>query len=75
MSDGYGTGFCVFVLRRGGRIPANYLRAEKRRGLAEEPPAHERCWYTHSPSKNDELASYVGSTYAILALPHACGEP
>lgn len=30
-------------------------------------------WYTRSPKINDELSTYVGTVYVIMAL-HACGE-
>jgi len=73
VSDGYGTGFAVYVLRRGGRIAADDPRLHK--GLAWLK-THQRasgCWYTRSPYKNDEVSTYAGTAYAILALD-ACGE-
>ena len=55
VSDGYGTGFCVFALRRGGRIAADDPRLQK--GLTW-PKSHQRasgCWFMRSPYHNDGL--------------------
>ena len=71
-SDGYGTGFTVYVLRRGGRIAADDPRLQK--GLLWLK-THQRVsgdWFTRSPHKSDELSTYEGTAYAILAL-NACG--
>jgi squalene-hopene/tetraprenyl-beta-curcumene cyclase len=71
-SDGYGTGFVVYVLRLGGQVPADDPRI--RRAVAWLA-THQRAgggWHTRSPIKNDELSSYVGTAYAVLALK-ACG--
>ena len=72
-SDGYGTGFAVYVLRRGGRIPAEDPRLHKGLVWLETHQRASGCWFTRSPHKNDELSTYVGTAYAILALD-ACGE-
>ncbi len=73
LSDGYGTGFVVYVLRRGGRVAADDPRLRKGVLWLE---SHQRAggdWFTRSPHKTDELSTYAGTAYAILALD-ACGE-
>ena len=73
VSDGYGTGLAVYALRRGGRIAADDLRL--RNGLTWLK-THQRasgCWFTRSPHKDDELSTYAGTAYAIMALD-ACGD-
>ncbi|MCR4414784.1 MAG: squalene--hopene cyclase [Thermoguttaceae bacterium] len=72
-SDGYGTGFAVYVLRRAG-IPADDPRL--RRGV-EWLKTHQRAsgrWFTRSLWKDQKhYLSHDGTAYAILALA-ACGE-
>lgn len=73
VSDGYGTGFAVYALRRGGKVAANDARLQK--GVLWLK-THQRAsgrWHTRSPYKNDELSTYVGTAYAVLALD-AAGE-
>ncbi len=67
-SDGYGTGFAVYVLRRGGRIAADDPRLQKGVSWLEGHQRTSGCWFTRSPYQNDELSTYVGTTYAVLAL-------
>jgi squalene-hopene/tetraprenyl-beta-curcumene cyclase len=72
-SDGYGTGFCVYVLRVAGQVPADDAR------LRQAVPwlkTHQRTggyWYTRSPRNSDELSTLVGTAYVVLALK-SCGE-
>jgi len=72
-SDGYATGFTVFVLRQAG-VPANDARI--RRGidwLKSQQRASGR-WFTPSQSWHTQnLIANAGTAYAVLAL-HACGE-
>ena len=72
-SDGYATGFSLYVLRQAG-LPADDPRI--RRGviwLKEHQRASGR-WFTPSQSWHTQhYISNAGSAYAILAL-HACGE-
>lgn len=72
-SDGYATGFVVYVLRRAG-IPADDPRL--RRGVAWLK-AHQResgRWFTRSLNKdNRHFISHAGTAFAVLAL-EACGE-
>ncbi|MFN0019583.1 MAG: squalene--hopene cyclase [Pirellulaceae bacterium] len=72
-SDGYATGFSLYVLRQGG-VPAD--DPQIRRGvtwLKEHQRASGR-WFTPSQSWHTQhYISNAGTAYAILAL-HACGE-
>jgi len=72
-SDGYGTGFAVYVLRQAG-IPAKEPRIQK--GIAWLK-SHQRAsgrWFTRSMWKDSKhYICYEGTAYAILALA-ACGE-
>ena len=72
-SDGYGTGFVVFVLRRAG-VPADEPAVA--RGVAWLK-SHQRAsgrWYTRSLNKdNEHFISHAGSAFAVMALA-ACGE-
>jgi len=72
-SDGYGTGFSVYVLRLAGRVPEDDPRIRR---AVTWLRTHQRAggyWYTRSPRNSDELSTYVGTAYAILALK-VCGE-
>ena len=73
VSDGYGTGFVVYVLRRGGRVPADEPRLQKAVLWLKTHQQPDGSWFTPSPYKNDELSTFVGTAYAVLAL-EACGE-
>ncbi|MHC4402581.1 MAG: squalene--hopene cyclase [Planctomycetota bacterium] len=72
-SDGYGTGFAVYVLRRAG-VPADDSRIQ--RGLAWLK-THQRAsgrWFTRSLWKDQKhYLTHAGTAYAILALA-MCGE-
>ena len=72
-SDGYGTGFSVYVLRFAGQVPVDDARIGR---AVTWLKTHQRAtgyWYTRSPKNSDEVSSYVGTAYAVLALK-ACGE-
>ena len=72
-SDGYGTGFAVYVLRRAG-VPADEPRIQK--GIAWLK-THQRLsgrWFTRSMWKDRRhYITHSGTAYAILALA-LCGE-
>ena len=72
-SDGYGTGFVIYVLRRAG-VLAKDPRIQK--GVAWLK-THQRAsgrWFTRSPYRDRmHYISNAGTAYAILALD-ACGE-
>ena len=72
-SDGYGTGLAVYALRRGGRIAADDPRLQKGLLWLKSHQRASGCWFTRSPYEVDELSTYEGTAYAILAL-EACGE-
>ena len=72
-SDGYGTGFVLYVLRRGAGVPAEDPRLHKAVAWLQTHQRASGCWFTRSPHKNDELSTYVGTAWAIRAL-EACGE-
>jgi squalene-hopene/tetraprenyl-beta-curcumene cyclase len=72
-SDGYGTGFAVYVLRRGGGITPENPQLHKAVVWLKTHQRASGCWFTRSPYKNDDMSTYIGTAYAILALD-ACGE-
>ena len=73
LSDGYGTGFAVYVLRRGGRVATDEPRLQKGLLWLKTNQRASGYWFTRSPHRTDELSTYTGTAYAILALD-ACGE-
>ncbi len=72
-SDGYGTGFVLYVLRTAG-VPAESEAIQ--RGVAWLK-SHQRAsgrWYTRSLAKdNKHFLSHAGTAMAVMALA-ACGE-
>ncbi len=72
-SDGYGTGFAVYVLRCGGRIAAEDPRLHQAVLWMKSHQRASGCWFTRSPYKVDEISTYEGTGYVLLALD-ACGE-
>lgn len=72
-SDGYGTGFVIFIVRQAG-IPAADERLQK--GITWLK-THQRAsgrWFTPTASRRTmNLPSNSGTAYAVLAL-QACGE-
>ncbi len=72
-SDGYGTGFTIFVLRRAG-VPA--LDPNIRKGI-DWLKTHQResgRWYSRSLYKDSHhFLSHAGSAFAVMALA-ACDE-
>jgi squalene-hopene/tetraprenyl-beta-curcumene cyclase len=72
-SDGYATGFVVYVARQAG-VPAT---DERLRQGVDWLKTHQRVsgrWFTPSQGPHGQnLISNAGSAYAVLAL-HACGE-
>lgn len=72
-SDGYGTGFVIYVLRSAG-VPADDPRIQQ--GI-EWLKSHQRVsgrWFTPSMEKEGKhYVTYPGTAYAVMALV-ACGE-
>ena len=73
-SDGYATGFVLYVLRQAGKLPAS--DPHLRQGVAWLK-THQRAsgrWFTPSVSgKKRNVLSLEGTAWAVLALG-ACGE-
>jgi squalene-hopene/tetraprenyl-beta-curcumene cyclase len=67
-SDGYGTGFTIFVLRRGG------MSAEEpalRKGIAwlKANQRESGRWFTRSLNKdNKHYLTHIGSAFAVMAI-------
>lgn len=72
-SDGYGTGFVIYVLRRGG-VPADDARIVRGIDWLKTHQRESGRWFTrslHSDSKH--FITHAGTAFAILALAE-CGE-
>jgi squalene-hopene/tetraprenyl-beta-curcumene cyclase len=72
VSDGYGTGFVLYVLRSCGTAAAD-PRLLKAVAWLKSHQRESGGWFTRSPHNRDELSGYAGTVYAVLALS-ACGE-
>jgi squalene-hopene/tetraprenyl-beta-curcumene cyclase len=71
-SDGYGTGFVVFVLRQAG-LPADSEQIRKGVDWLRTHQRESGRWFTRS--LNNDRAHYItnaGTSFAVLAL-HSCG--
>jgi squalene-hopene/tetraprenyl-beta-curcumene cyclase len=71
-SDGYGTGFVVFVLRQTG-MPADNEQIKKGVAWLRTNQRESGRWFTRS--LNNDKAHYItnaGTSFAVLAL-HSCG--
>ena len=72
-SDGYGTGFVMFVLRRVG-TPATDTNLKRGVTWLKGNQRQSGRWFTRSLYKdNKHYLSHAGSAFAIMAL-HACNE-
>lgn len=72
-SDGYGTGFAVFVLRRAS-VPAADPRIRKGIAWLKSNQRVSGRWFTRSLWKDQKhYLTHAGTAYGILALA-ACGE-
>ena len=72
-SDGYGTGFVVYVLRRAG-VSADDPRIEKAVVWLKKNQRQSGRWFTRSLNKdNHHFISHAGSAFALMALAE-CGE-
>jgi squalene-hopene/tetraprenyl-beta-curcumene cyclase len=67
-SDGYGTGFVIYILRRAG-LPADDARLQ--RGIAWLK-SHQRAsgrWFTRSLHKDSKhFITHAGTAFAVMAL-------
>ncbi len=67
-SDGYATGFCLYVLRRAG-LPANDARIQKGVAWLKKNQRASGRWFTRSlRSDGKHYLSHAGTAFAVLAL-------
>lgn len=72
-SDGYGTGFVIYVLRRAG-VPASDPRIKKGINWLKTHQRSSGRWFTRSMKKdNKHYITNSGTAYAVMALS-LCGE-
>lgn len=72
-SDGYGTGFTIFVLRRAG-VPAADPHIKKGIGWLKTHQRQSGRWFSRSLYKDSRhFLSHAGSAFAVMALS-ACDE-
>ncbi|WP_010582060.1 prenyltransferase/squalene oxidase repeat-containing protein [Schlesneria paludicola] len=68
VSDGYGTGFVVYVLRRSG-IPANDARIERGVNWLKSHQRESGRWFTRSLWKDSKhYLTHAGTAFAVMAL-------
>lgn len=67
-SDGYGTGFVVYVLRQSG-VPASDLRIQKGIGWLKANQRESGRWFTRSLHKDSKhFITHAGSAFAVMAI-------
>lgn len=67
-SDGYGTGFVVFALRR-GRVPADHEQLQRGVAWLKQNQRESGRWFTRSLHKDSKhFISHAGTAFAVLAL-------
>lgn len=72
-SDGYATGFMIYVLRRAG-VPADHPAVQKGIAWLKSNQRESGRWYSRSLYKdNMHFLSHAGTAFAIMALAE-CGE-
>jgi squalene-hopene/tetraprenyl-beta-curcumene cyclase len=72
-SDGYGTGFAVYLLRCAG-VPADERRIQQGIAWLKSHQRESGRWFTRSQWKDQKhYLTYAGTAYAVAALA-ACGE-
>ena len=73
VSDGYGTGFCLYVLRRAG-IPAQDERIQKGVGWLKTHQRESGRWFARSVFKDSKhYLTHNATAFAVMALQE-CGE-
>jgi squalene-hopene/tetraprenyl-beta-curcumene cyclase len=73
-SDGYGTGFVIYVLRRAG-LPADDERLQKGITWLKKNQRASGRWFTRSLNKDSKhFITHAGTAFAVLALA-ACEQP
>jgi squalene-hopene/tetraprenyl-beta-curcumene cyclase len=72
-SDGYGTGFVIYVLRRAG-VPASHPKIVAGIKWLQTNQRKSGRWFTRSLNKdNKHFITHAGTAFAIMALTE-CGE-
>ncbi|MBI1917425.1 MAG: terpene cyclase/mutase family protein [Planctomycetes bacterium] len=72
-SDGYATGFVVYVLRRAG-VPADEARIKKGIAWLKSNQRESGRWFTRSANRDSKhYISHAGTAFAVMALAE-CGE-
>ncbi|HVC97633.1 MAG TPA: SMP-30/gluconolactonase/LRE family protein, partial [Pirellulales bacterium] len=67
-SDGYGTGFVIYVLRRSG-LPADDARLQKGIAWLKANQRASGRWFTRSLNKdNKHFITHAGTAFAVMAL-------
>jgi squalene-hopene/tetraprenyl-beta-curcumene cyclase len=67
-SDGYATGFVIYVLRRGG-LPADHPKVKQGVAWLKANQRVSGRWFTRSLSRdNKHFISHAGTAFAVLAL-------
>ena len=70
-SDGYGTGFTIYVLRQAG-VPADDVRLQRGVQWLKKNQRESGRWFTHSLKKaGHHFISHAGSAFAVMAI-QAC---
>ena len=73
-SDGYGTGFAIYVARAAG-VPANDARIRKGLRWLSANQRRSGRWYTRSPTLDSmHYISNAGTAFALMAI-QSCREP
>jgi squalene-hopene/tetraprenyl-beta-curcumene cyclase len=72
-SDGYATGFVIYVLRRAG-VPAHDAALQKGIGWLKSNQRESGRWFTRSLNRdNKHYLTHVGTAFAVMALAE-CGK-
>jgi squalene-hopene/tetraprenyl-beta-curcumene cyclase len=72
-SDGYGTGFAVYVLRMAG-VPSQHSQIQTGIDWLKTHQRSSGRWYTRSANKDSKhYITYEGTAFALMALA-ACDE-
>ena len=72
-SDGYATGFVVYVLRRAG-VPTDDARLRKAVAWLKANQRRSGRWFTRSANRDGKhYISHAGTAFAVMALAE-CGE-
>lgn len=67
-SDGYGTGFAIFILKKAG-LPNDHAAIQKGIQWLKENQRESGRWYTRSVSRdNKHFLTHAGTAMAIMAL-------